>query len=56
MEEWVDIDPWNVPVSAATGRTTASTTTSTSVEKKEKERKLKMAQILDQGDDTEFVK
>ena len=54
-EEWVDIDPWNVPVSAATGRTTASTTTSTSMEKKEKERKLKMAQILDQGDDTEFV-
>ena len=51
-EEWVDTDPWSMTMAPPTSRPSSSAIVSTPVNK---ERKLKMAQVLDQGDDTEFT-
>ena len=53
-ETWEDQDPWSVTTTPPTSRT-PSTTTTTATSSMARERKLKMTQVLDQADDSEFV-
>lgn len=52
-EDWEDVDPW-AQTTSTRGTSIAVTTTSPPLTPT-KERKLKMTQVLDQGDDTEFT-
>lgn len=51
LDVWKDPNPWSDPTPSPTASTTPGPLTTTS----SGERKLKFSQILDQGDDTEFV-
>ena len=52
-EDWEDVDPWALPSPSPRG--TSATGSMAPPSTPTKERKLKMTQVLDQGDDTEFT-
>ena len=51
--EWEDVDPWAQPQNSRSTSVAGSATTPPTTPTKE--RKLKMTQVLDQGDETEFT-
>lgn len=54
-DSWVDQDPWSIATTTPPSRTTSSSLPATTTTALVKERKLKMTQVLDQADDSEFV-
>ena len=52
-EEWEDVDPWAQPSSSR--GTSVTSSVAPPAPPSTKERKLKMSQVLDQGEDTEFT-